>query len=230
MTGGIGFATGLFFLLSFSIYQKSVKQNGASISGMFAKLGILIPMIISIIIWNEMPSDIQTLGIIVAIVAIVIANKPSNRRSEAANKRVEGVTSKASVLLLLFVVGGIAEFLNKIFQRLVSLDYKPIYLLIVFATAFMLSLILYLIREKKPVKKTHALIIGSIIGIPNLFASFFLLNALDAFPAAIVFPAYSAGSILLISLLSVLIFKEKLFKKDIAAIVLTMFSLILLNL
>ena len=28
MTGGIGFATGLFFLLSFSIYQKSVKQNG----------------------------------------------------------------------------------------------------------------------------------------------------------------------------------------------------------
>lgn len=218
----IGIATGVFFLLSFSIYQKSVKQNGASISGMFAKLGILIPMIISIVLWNEMPSQIQSIGILVAMIAIVIANRPI--RKDKVN------AGSVAMLLLLFVVGGFAEFLNKIFQRLVSLEYKPVFLFIVFATAFLLSLIQYIIGDNKPLKKGHALVIGSLIGIPNLFASFFLLNALDVFPAAIVFPAYSAGSILLISVLSVILFKETLYKKDVAAIGLTMGSLILLNL
>ena len=240
MTSAIGIATGVFFLLSFSVYQKSVKQNGASISGMFAKLGILIPMIISIVIWNEMPSQIQSLGILVAMVAIVIANRPSKKENDKATSTEEGLTGTAkatvmfsgsvTMLLLLFVVGGFAEFLNKIFQRLVSLDYKPIFLFVVFATALLLSLILYLRSENKPLKKGHTLIVGLLIGIPNLFASFFLLNALDIFPAAIVFPAYSAGSILLISVLSVILFREKLYKKDIAAIGLTMISLILLNL
>lgn len=222
LTCVIGIATGVFFLLSFSIYQKSVKQNGASISGMFAKLGILIPMIISIVLWNELPSQIQSIGILVAMIAIVIANRPI--RKDKVN------AGSVAMLLLLFVVGGFAEFLNKIFQRLVSLEYKPIFLFIVFATAFLLSLIQYIIGDNKPLKKGHALVIGSLIGIPNLFASFFLLNALDVFPAAIVFPAYSAGSILLISVLSVILFKETLYKKDVAAIGLTMGSLILLNL
>jgi drug/metabolite transporter (DMT)-like permease len=218
----IGVATGVFFLMSFSIYQKSVKQNGASISGMFAKLGILIPMIISIVLWNEMPSQIQSLGIIVAMIAIVIANRPISKNKVNAGS--------VAMLLLLFVVGGFAEFLNKIFQRLVSLEYKPVFLFIVFATAFLLSLIQYIIGDNKPNIKRHALVIGCLIGIPNLFASFFLLNALDVFPAAIVFPAYSAGSILLISVLSVILFKETLYKKDVTAIGLTMVSLILLNL
>ena len=238
MTCAIGIATGVFFLLSFSVYQKSVKQNGASISGMFAKLGILIPMIISIVIWNEMPSQIQSIGILVAMVAIVIANRPSKKDKVKAINAEDAVTDMAtgmfsgsvSMLLLLFVVGGFAEFLNKIFQRLVSLDYKPIFLFVVFATALLLSVIQYFRGNSKPVKKGHVVIVGILIGIPNLFSSFFLLNALDVFPAAIIFPAYSAGSILLISVLSVILFKEKLFKKDIAAIGLTMVSLILLNL
>ncbi len=228
----IGIATGVFFLLSFSIYQKSVKQNGASISGMFAKLGILIPMIISIIIWNEMPSKIQSLGIILAMIAIIIANKAPKKVTtisrEVDSRNVQG--RGFSMLIILFVVGGFAEFLNKIFQRLVSLDYKPIFLFVVFATALILSLIQYLRSDNKPLKKGHTLIVGIMIGIPNLFASFFLLNALDVFPASIVFPAYSAGSILLISILSVILFREKLFKKDFIAIGLTMISLIFLNL
>ena len=232
LTFFIGIATGVFFLLSFSVYQKSVKQNGASISGMFAKLGILIPMIISIVIWNEMPSQIQSLGIILAMIAIVIANKAPKKvtitSKDADSGNVQG--RGFSMLIILFVVGGFAEFLNKIFQRLVSLDYKPIFLFVVFATALILSLIQYLRSDNKPLKKGQTLIVGIMIGIPNLFASFFLLNALDVFPAAIVFPAYSAGSILLISILSVILFREKLFKKDLIAIGLTMVSLILLNL
>ena len=46
----VGSIAGFFFFSSFIYYQKSVKENGVGISGTFAKLGILIPMIFSIMI------------------------------------------------------------------------------------------------------------------------------------------------------------------------------------
>lgn len=218
----LGVITGVFFLLSFVFYQLSVKKSGASLSGMFAKLGILVPMLLSVIIWSELPSWIQTIGILFAMFAIVLTNIDFNRKDKNQNRSF-------SVLILLFIFGGFGEFMNKIFQRTVQLDYKPYFLLFVFATAGLLSVILYLRDSNKPKLKWPSLLMGFVIGIPNLFSSFFLLDALNDFPASIVFPMYSAGSILLITLLSWALFKEKIAMKDKMAILLTAVGLMLIN-
>ncbi|MCD8506348.1 MAG: hypothetical protein LRY37_04665 [Alkalibacterium thalassium] len=44
------------------------------ISGTIAKLGILIPMIFSILIWREFPTAVQWIGILLSLVAIVVVN------------------------------------------------------------------------------------------------------------------------------------------------------------
>lgn len=219
----IGIATGVFFLLSFTCYQLSVRRNGASVSGMFAKLGILIPMLISVFYWNEIPTWIQSVGICIAIIAIAIANMNFGK------KQVLNIHKSVSMLVALFVVGGLAEFFNKIFQKTTAIHYKPLFLFFVFFTAFILSVIVYLNRKDSVSNLMLSFLTGIIVGIPNLFSSFFLLDALNALPAAIVFPAYSAGSIFMITVFSVLIFKEKLVIKDWTAIGLTTVSLVLLN-
>lgn len=219
----IGIATGVFFLLSFTCYQLSVRRNGASVSGMFAKLGILIPMLISVFYWNEIPTWIQSVGICIAIIAIAIANMNFGK------KQVLNIHNSVSMLVALFVVGGLAEFFNKIFQKTTAIHYKPLFLFFVFFTAFILSVIVYLNRKDSVSNLMPSFLTGIIVGIPNLFSSFFLLDALNALPAAIVFPAYSAGSIFMITVFSVLIFKEKLVIKDWTAIGLTTVSLVLLN-
>lgn len=221
----LGTFTGILFLTSFVIYQKSVDRNGASLSGMFAKLGILVPMLISIIVWMEVPTLLQTTGIIVAVLAIGIVNVKKSDVKDGDEKRSISV----STLLMLFLSGGVAEFLNKIFQKSASMTYKPVFLLTVFATALLISLALMVRRHKEIVNPLAAFIMGILVGVPNLFSSFFLLDALDVFPAAIVFPTYSAGSILLISLVSTMIMGEKLTKKDRAAIGLTTIGLVLMN-
>lgn len=221
----LGTFTGILFLTSFVIYQKSVDRNGASLSGMFAKLGILVPMLISIIVWMEVPTLLQTTGIIVAVLAIGIVNVKKSDVKDGDEKRSISV----STLLMLFLSGGVAEFLNKIFQKSASMTYKPVFLLTVFATALLISLALMVRRHKEIVNPLAAFIMGILVGVPNLFSSFFLLDALDVFPAAIVFPTYSAGSILLITLVSTMIMGEKLTKKDRAAIGLTTIGLVLMN-
>lgn len=218
----LGVITGAFFLLSFVFYQLSVKKSGASLSGMFAKLGILVPMLLSVVIWSEFPTRIQTIGILFAMFAIVLTNIDFKRKSKAHKRSF-------SVLILLFVFGGFGEFMNKIFQRTVHLDYKPYFLLFVFATAGLLSVILYMRDPNKPKLKGPSILMGFVIGIPNLFSSFFLLDALNHFPASIVFPMYSAGSILLITVLSWLLFKERIAMKDKLAILLTAVGLMLIN-
>jgi len=215
----IGIFAGVFFFLSFIYYQKSVKENGVGLSGTFGKLGILIPMIFSIIIWNEYPSSLQWLGIILSLASILIVNLSLKDLS---------TSSFNSSLILLFFFGGMAEFSNKIFQKYALTDYKDLFLFFVFIIAFAIS-IFFTLKEKSRVTKKDILL-GIVVGIPNLFSSYFLILALNYMTSSVAFPIYSAGSILLINLGGLIIFKEKLSKKETFAILMTILALILINL
>ncbi|MCK4980465.1 MAG: EamA family transporter, partial [Candidatus Delongbacteria bacterium] len=70
----IGLIGGVLYFLGFIFIQKSIKVNGVGITGAVSKIGILIPMLLSLFLWKEIPNTIQTLGIVVAISAIVLIN------------------------------------------------------------------------------------------------------------------------------------------------------------
>jgi multidrug transporter EmrE-like cation transporter len=215
----LGLVTGIFFFLSFIYYQKSVNENGASLSGTFGKLGILIPMLSSILIWKEIPNTLQWLGIILAIASILMVNLSFNSKTPAKINLT---------LILLFLFGGIAEFQNKLFQKYAIIEYKDIFLFFVFFMAFLISLV-YTIKSGKEVKAGD-IFTGLLVGIPNLFSSYFLILALGQIPTSAAFPAYSAGSIVFISIGSLLLYKERLTLKNKFAIFLVIISLILINL
>ncbi|WP_425446300.1 SMR family transporter [Dethiothermospora halolimnae] len=215
----IGSVAGVFFFLSFIYYQKSVKENSVGLAGAFSKLGILVPMSLSIILWNELPTKIQWVGIVLSMASILIVNL-SFKKSNIEEIRFN--------LILLFLFGGMAEFSNKFFQKYAIDDYKSLFLFFVFFVAFIISLI-FTIKRKQPVDKRDILT-GFMVGIPNLFSSFFLIMALKPMKASVVYPIYSAGSIVVISLAGLLFFKEKLMRKEKVSIVMTIVALILINL
>lgn len=62
-----------------------------------------------------------------------------------------------------------------------------------------------------------------------LFSSYFLIMALGFMPTSIAFPIYSAGSIIFISFGEMLLYKEKLSKKNKVAILIVILALILIN-
>ncbi|MDY0235385.1 MAG: SMR family transporter [Gudongella sp.] len=215
----IGGISGSFFFLSFIYYQKSVKENGVGISGTIGKLGILIPMIFSIIIWKEFPSTIQWLGIALSLVSILIVN--------LSQKSLEKLDIKPTIILL-FIFGGMAEFSNKIYQKYALNEYKDIFLFAIFFVAFLIS-IFYTLRDKGEISKKD-IFTGFAVGIPNLFSSYFLILSLATLKTSVAFPIYSAGSIVLINIGGFLIFKEKIARKNQVAILLTLIALVLINL
>ena len=217
----LGTLAGVFFFLSFYLYQRSVRESGASLSGAFGKMGILIPMILSVIIWNEMPALIQWIGIGLALLSIILVNLPSKREKKAFHID----------LIFLFIFGGMAEFFNKIFQKYAAQSSdKNVFLFFVFFSAFIISLSFSLLKKNRKKFKTKDFFTGLAVGVPNLFSSFFLIMSLDHIKTAVVFPIYSAGSITLITLASTIFFGEKLKLKEKLSIVVTIIALILVNL
>lgn len=214
----VGSIAGFFFFSSFIYYQKSVKDNGVGISGTFAKLGILIPMIFSIIIWKEFPETLQWIGIGLSLISIVIVNLSS--------QSLERFDIKPT-LILLFILGGMAEFSNKIYQNYALNDYKAVFLFCIFFVAFSISIIFTL--KDKARFNIKDILTGFAVGIPNLFSSYFLILSLDTVNASVAYPVFTAGSILLINLGGFFIFKEKISNKNKFAIALIVTALILIN-
>lgn len=96
-----------------------------------------------------------------------------------------------------------------------------------FFIAFGISLFA-LRRHGQPIQRRD-LLTGIVVGVPNFFCAYFLIKALTVMPAPVVFPAYAAGSIVMIHLFGSFIFKEKSTRAESVAIALTIVALILIN-
>ncbi len=214
----IGIPTGILYFLGFYYYQRSVNESGVGMAGSYAKMGILVPMILSMIFWREFPTGVQWAGMLLALTAIGMVNLKFSPGSNV-------FSDVKPALLLLFLSCGVSEFTNKLYQRFGMLEFKGLFLLFLFATALFISL--SRIREKPGKREVFT---GLAVGIPNFFASWFLISALSALPASVVFPTYSAGSIALICLGGRILYKEILRAREYTAIFLTMAALLLVNL
>jgi len=206
-----GLPSGVLYFLGFIYLQKAVRESGISLAGSFSKMGVLVPLILAVFLWSELPTAVQWAGIALALVSILIANIDISHPSGI-------LAGFQPVLLLLFITVGLSEFSNKVFQKYGILEMKSLFLFFVFSTALLISAYKTL-SQKRSVSISHVLT-GIAVGIPNYFASFFLILSLSRLKTAIVFPVYSAATF---------IFHEKLKARERVAVGLTVAALILVN-
>ncbi|MBQ8830505.1 MAG: EamA family transporter [Oscillospiraceae bacterium] len=216
-TLGLGAVNGVLYLASFVLFQLNVKRNGVVLASTFMKLGLLVPMVLSILLFGEMPEAVQVIGFVLAIIAILMIN---------LEKDENGRGFKVGLILLL-LCGGTADAMSKVFEEVGNAALSQQFLLYTFATAFILCLCLMVYKKQKIGK--NELIYGALIGIPNFFSAKFLLKSLESVDAVIAYPTFSVATILVVTLVGVLAFKEKLGKRQWAALGIILAALVLLN-
>jgi multidrug transporter EmrE-like cation transporter len=77
--------------------------------------------------------------------------------------------------------------------------------------------------------KAGDFIYGAAAGIPNILTGGFLILALDALPGSIVFSFWDGVCVFLLSILGVVIWKEKLGRRGVIGIALTIIALVLIK-
>ena len=215
---GFGVISGVLYLVSFLFLKFNMKHNGIVMASTFMKLGVLIPTIMAIVIFREVPKVTQIMGIALSVIAIIMLHFEKEALKEG---------NKKSWLLLLLVLSGFTDSMANIYEKMGSASVKDGYLLITFATAFLLTVYFTLTGKEKVSGKD--LLFGLLIGIPNYFSARFLLLALGDVAAVLVYPTYSVATMITITLAGVFLFKEKISKKKVCALGFIVVALCLLN-
>lgn len=214
----LGIVNGILYLAGFVLLQINIRKNGVVLSSTFMKLGLLVSMLVSVIFFREQPGLLQWLGFFLAVAAIILINyRPGAGKAE----------SKWGLILAL-LVGGTADSMSKVFEELGNPALSDHFLLYTFIIAFLCCTCLN-IGSKKGFPGKREWVFGLLIGIPNFFSAKFMLAALKTVPAVIVYPVCSVGTILVVTVAGVLLFQERLEKRQWLALAMILVALVLLN-
>lgn len=217
LAAGLGLFNGLLYLLGFVLLQINVRRNGIVLSATFMKLGLLVPMAISVGLFGEIPSLLQGIGFLMAVAAIILIN--FEKDNSTAGFKLG--------LILMLLAGGGGDAMSKVFEQLGDPAFAEHFLFFTFAAALILCAALVLYKKERP--GLRDVVFGLLIGIPNYFSSRFLLKALGDLPAVIVYPTYSVATIITVTLAGVLFFRERLSKRQLLSIGIILAALVLLN-
>lgn len=216
-TLGWGVLNGILYLGGFVMLQLNIRKNGVVLSTIFGKLGLLVPMVLSIFLFGEMPAPAQWIGFGLAVAAMVLINFEKNNTA---------VQLKIGLPILL-LVGGSCDAMSKVYEYYGASSMSSQFVFYTFVVALLLCLALMLYQKERPGKQE--VFYGLLIGIPNYFSARFLLKSVENLPAVIVYPTFSVATILVVTLIGVLFFREKLGKKQWLGAGVILAALVLLN-
>lgn len=212
----LGIASGAVYLGGFMMLQANTAKNGIVLTSVFMKLGLLVPIVLSVLCFGETPTWLQVVGFVIAVGAIILINL----KKEPGSRFGIG-------LIALLLLSGSCDAAAKVFTLYGPAQLESQYLFYTFFVAFALCLIPVFANKERP--GLPEILFGICIGIPNFFSSKFLLAALAELPAVVVCPSFSAGTLLLVTLTGVAVFREKLRIMQWIAVAAIFAALILLN-
>ena len=198
-------------------YMSALAVGPLSLTGLVYNLAMLVPIFVSRIFYGEPLSVFRAVGIGLSILALIINTKPSS----------DGKISKKWYLfiLLAFTFNGLVATTTKIFTN----DYVPkdelfpietyAYLGCAYITATILSAIIFLIFRAKKTKTSCRPTLSFFlpaIAVALLLAAFQPIYTYSAsvIPGTLLFPAYNGAATLLVTVSGMLLFKEKLSRRQ----------------
>lgn len=218
-----GALIGSVFVTSFFSFAKSIEVAGTALATLSSRISLFIPVVLSIIFYNESPNTIHIAGFALTGLTIVLFSQSLRR------DKTKTLLPRDYFYLTILMVGiGFCDFSMKVFQYTKPIEEKQFFIFSIFFFAFLYSFAIILIKKIPYNRKT--IVNGTILGIPNIFSSIFLIGALESIAAILVYPLVNVGIILLTSILAYLIWKESVNRLGIISLITGGISIILLTL
>ena len=219
----------VLFITGFNIMAISFQKSGVALTAIIQKMSLVMPASLAIAFYGEALTLTKSLGILLALLAIVLVNRPP--ASE------DGQPFDKSLLmwpLVTFAMSGIIEIILFISEAhgLVG-DDGMLFTASSFAQAAILGSIyaLFLIIKGADLPRTKEVIGGIALGLPNYLSIYLLVYLLSqGWDGSLLFPLNSIGILVLTALIGFFLYKEKIHKANISGIILGIGAIILLSL
>jgi drug/metabolite transporter (DMT)-like permease len=222
----IGVSSVLFISL-FIIMAKSAQKNGIASTSVAVKMSMGISVLGMIVIYNEAISLLKISGILLALTGVFLLAKPDHK----ANKR-----NATYMLVILFFGSGLLDLNLNYAQNVALSNLSPsLFTAFGFGAAGTIGMCVYLvqcIRSKQQPILSKNIIAGIILGIPNYYSIYFILqsySSLDWNDSSVL--AVANVSIVILSIVvGLLVFKEHANRMKIIGISCALLAIFLLYL
>lgn len=209
----MGAVAGGFFLMNFLIYQRNIIKNGQSIAVGVMRISLIIPTMLSILVISERLLLYNYFGIIIIMIAFMHLSS-------------SGSIKNIMLALALFFMTGITDSYMKFYDEY-GKDDPSLYIAILFTSALIVTVSIILIKKKS--FHLRSLCYGFVLGIPNQLTTKFFMTSLAHVKAAIAYPFFASGVVLLAIITDITVWKRKITGKGIIGYAALLIGIILLN-
>ncbi len=204
---------GLLFITSFNLIGITAQKLGVAVASVANKLSLIIPVILTIVLYNEQVVGWEIVGISLALIAVIFTCYP--QKNELGNSIPVPFLQKIILPILVFIGSGFLDALiNHVQQTYVTKETNNAFLISGFFSAASIGtlVLIYQYCKKQLVFKTNQVVAGICIGIPNYFSIWCLVHFLQDSPweTSASLPVNNMGIVLSSTLVAAIVFKEKL--------------------
>ena len=198
-------AISVLFISLFFVMGKSAQQNGVAITSVAVKMSLAVSMIGMIIIYNEALTFLKVAGIVLALTGVLLVSWEPKGSKEQNNAW--------KMLIILFIGSGILDLCLNYAQQHVLNELTPALFsafgFLIAGFIGLLVLIWQFISNSVRIKGKNILA-GLILGIPNYFSIYLLLQAYEVidYTNSSIVAIVNVSVVVLSALFGFMIFKE----------------------
>lgn len=218
MIGSLG---GVIAAFALYIFQAGLKFGKISTSWLIINLATAIPVSLSIFLFGEKVSAPKVAGILLVATAIVLMWQDKKIDLDSANSSsTSGSANRSKWLLLMmlaFVGQGLAASSQKLLNESGNGDYVWQFYIVLYWSGFLMMALLSVMRESRPSRRE--LTTGLVMACCSVIGNVSITTALGKVPGSIAYPVGNGGSLMMVAIAGVLLFREKIHPIGIAGIV-----------
>lgn len=224
----IAIVLGIVFVSSLFVIAQVTAKSGISVAQVANRMAVVVPITVAIIFYGDALSPTKIIGIMLALVSVYLVS----------HKETEGKPSQKWWWLfpvIIFVCSGIIDSsINYAQRHLLSDNDFDAFLATIFSTAFSFGgmALLYQLIIKKEKFQLKAIPAGIILGTINFVSMYTIVMALKSniLESSSLFPINNLSILTMSTLISVVVFKEKLSSKNWIGIGLSLLAILILGL
>ncbi len=206
--------------------MEALRIGSLAITVLILSYSLVIPAVYGFLFWEERPEVLQMIGMLCLVVSLVLTRNESNGEKKRASAKWVIYTLAA------FFTNGFCS----VVQRQQQINFQGKYDTTFMITAlFLVTVFLGIvtcIREKRELKTILCKggYLAALCGICNGVTNLLVMVCLVSIPASVFFPIISAGQLVIVFLISLVFFREKFIKRQIAGFVVGVAAIVFMNL
>lgn len=230
LTVALGLTNGVTYAVGFELFTIGIRLSGIVVTAALVRLSIVIPILVAMLFWQEIPNLWQTMGLLFTFSAIPLL---SQREKEPTYKFTHDKPEVSqglgfAVVITILLVTGISRLTMKAFNEMCLADEKPLYMNLLFGVCTFVYLGVCLYQKTWP--NWWEVFYGTLMGICNVGGSWALLVALEQVSALIAFPTSSSGGVLFTMFVGMVFLGERLSRTSLIGALMAAVALIFINL